>query len=410
MATNINIKEFKDIINWTIDSNLHQPILALGAPGVGKSEAVKQIIEERNNKGENWKLVDLRLAQMSEVEIAGLIFPTDDKKHTQWLLPNWFPKKTDQQRTILLLDELTSATKRVQVAAYQLVLDRRLGTSPEGILPDDTVIVALGNRADDNGVVVELAAPLANRFEIYEIDIDADVWIKEYAQVYVNPKTGKGVNPLVTTFIDSHRDKLHTQTEDAEDMVFASPRTWNRVSDILNSLPDGFNISKPRKKGDSDYELWNIANKKISASIGEYLKSEFIAACNFEEAAKIVKDVAEGRDAAVPTSEKEYLYVAQSLISIFNGEVKSDKIKAMNIYKNVQKYLPKIKKEYRNMIDLSMSRTAPDIVATAIREDASSLNDQIAANIDFENDMRELNGEARIDVDIDTDMFDIVAF
>lgn len=397
MATKITIPELKNIIDWTIDSGLHQPILALGAPGVGKSECIKQVIEQRTkSKNEKWKIVDLRLAQMSEVEIAGLIFPTDDKKNTQWLLPNWFPKKTDTHRTLLLLDELTSATKRVQVAAYQLVLDRRLGTSPDGILPDDTVIVALGNRADDNGVVVELAAPLANRFEIYEVEIDADAWIEDYAQVYVNEKTGKGVNPLVTTFIQSHKSKLHTQTEDAEEMVFASPRTWNRVSDILNILPDGYDISKVRRPGEDGYVLWKIVHNKISACIGEQLKAEFIATCNFVEADKIVNKVLAGdTQAEVPKSEKDMLYITQSLISSFMGVASNSnrREEAIDLYNNISAYVVRLKKEYQNMVDTAISRKHQDIITEALNKNLNPFKEQVVRNSKFDNDLKRLDGQ-----------------
>ena len=42
----INIKQFKDIVKFTIQNNLKQPILGIGAPGIGKSEVVKEIADE----------------------------------------------------------------------------------------------------------------------------------------------------------------------------------------------------------------------------------------------------------------------------------------------------------------------------------------------------------------------------
>lgn len=247
----VNITQFKNIIEWTISHGLKQPILGLGAPGIGKSEVIAQLAEKYG-----YKLEDLRLAQMSEVEIGGLIYPSEDKTETHWLIPDWFPKQGGQ-KTLLLLDEITSASKRVQVAAYQLVLDRRIGQHK---LPDDTIVVALGNREEDGGVYVEMAAPLANRFEIYELEVDAKVWLADYANVYVDPKTGMGINPSVIAYISAFPDELHNRTEDSEDIVFTSPRSWKRVSDILNV---------------ADSENDKIALAKVRATLGTDVYAKF---------------------------------------------------------------------------------------------------------------------------------------
>lgn len=146
--------------------------MGLGAPGVGKSQVVARVA-----KRYGFHLEDLRLAQMSEVEIGGLICPDKEARKTEWLKPNFFPEE-DGPKTILLLDEITSANKRVQVAAYQLVLDRRIGRHK---LPESTIIIALGNRENDNGVFVQLAAPLADRFTILDIKLDVDEWLHDYA-------------------------------------------------------------------------------------------------------------------------------------------------------------------------------------------------------------------------------------
>jgi MoxR-like ATPase len=55
----------------------------------------------------------------------------------------------------------TSAPPTVSAAAYQLILDRRLG---DYVVPEGWVIFAAGNRQGDRGVTYSMPAPLANRF------------------------------------------------------------------------------------------------------------------------------------------------------------------------------------------------------------------------------------------------------
>lgn len=255
----ITVREFSDVIDYQVqmfDKYLEtgnslaarvsqHSILGLGPAGIGKSEIVAA-----KAKKYGFDFIDVRLAQMSEVEIAGLIYPNETATKTVWLRPSFLPKE-GCKKAILFLDELTSATQRVQVAAYQLVLDRRIGAHK---LPDNVLIVAAGNRAEDDGVYVEMAAPLANRFEIHELKCSTPVWLEDYAK--------DNINPLVMKYIQEHPENLHTQERRGDDMIFATPRSWKRVSDLVEKL---------YKKD------LNFLQMKISGDIGEDLAKDFIA-------------------------------------------------------------------------------------------------------------------------------------
>ncbi|MCR5332369.1 MAG: MoxR family ATPase [Lachnospiraceae bacterium] len=243
----MNLREFGQTVEFNIRHDLKHAILGLGAPGVGKSQIIKQI----GNKF-GYKVIDLRLAQMSEVEIGGLIYPNEDRTKTRWLSPEILPdEERDGKKTILLLDEITSCPKRVQVAAYQLILDRRVG---QYTLPEGTFVIGLGNREDDDGVYIRLAGPLADRFEIHYIDVDFRVWKEDFAIPYK-------VHPYVIRYLSFKPSALHTQSTDPESMIFATPRSWERVSDIL--------------KMDSDLKNTVVVNK-IAGNIGISEATQFV--------------------------------------------------------------------------------------------------------------------------------------
>ncbi len=246
----MNINEFGECFEYNIKHNIKHAILGLGAPGVGKSQIIRQI-----GKKYNFKVIDIRLAQMSEVEIGGLIYPNESRTKTVWLAPEVLPnEERDGKNTILLLDEITSCNKRVQVAAYQLILDRRIGQYQ---LPEGTFVVALGNREDDDGVYIKLAGPLADRFEIHYIEPDFNSWKYDFA-------LKNGVHPWVIDYLTSKPKALHTQEQDGESMVFATPRSWVCVSDILNCEDD---LSNP------------IICYKIIGNIGQREGSQFVEYC-----------------------------------------------------------------------------------------------------------------------------------
>lgn len=246
----MNLREFQDCIEFNIEHGIRHAVLGLGAPGVGKSQLIQQI-----GKKFGYKVIDIRLAQMSEVEIGGLIYPNEDRTKTKWLSPEILPdEERDGKNTILLLDEITSCPKRVQVAAYQLILDRRVGQYK---LPEGTFVIALGNREDDDGVYIKLAGPLADRFEIHYIDVDFNSWKYDFALKH-------GIHPYVTNYLTFKPAALHNQGLDEETMVFATPRSWERVSDIL--------------KLDNDLSKTVIRNK-IIGNIGTTEGLQFIEFC-----------------------------------------------------------------------------------------------------------------------------------
>ena len=282
----MTIKEFGECLEFNIEHNIKHAILGLGAPGVGKSQLIRQI-----GKKHGYKVIDVRLAQMSEVEIGGLIYPNESRTKTVWLSPEILPDvERDGEKTILLLDEITSCTKRVQVAAYQLILDRRVGQYQ---LPEGCFVVALGNREDDEGVYIQLAAPLADRFEIHYIEPDFNSWLNDYAIPY-------GVQSYVVNYLRFKPTALHNQIPGEEAMVFATPRSWDRVSEIL--------------KYDSDVNNPVIANK-IIGNIGLKEGAQFVEYCKKHASLVTPEEYVMGTKGA-PTKPEELKLLVKGMISM----------------------------------------------------------------------------------------------
>ena len=301
----MTLQEFGECVEFNIKYNIKHSILGLGAPGIGKSEIIKQIGDMYG-----YKVIDLRLAQMSEVEIGGLIYPNEDKTKTRWLTPEILPDEArDGKKTILLLDEITSCTKRVQVAAYQLILDRRIG---QYTLPEGTFVIALGNREEDDGVYVELAAPLADRFEIHFIDVSYDNWKKNYA-------VPNNVHPFVINYLDTKPSSLHTQSKAEGEMLFATPRSWKRVSDIL------------KLDGDVNKE---VIRNKIIGNIGVHEGNMFILFCRNSGDAITVDDFLKGIPA--PKKPDKVTFLIDGLIEKVKYVKNIHSLAAMSIQQRLE--------------------------------------------------------------------------
>jgi hypothetical protein len=191
-----------------------RPAFIWGPPGIGKSDVVAQVADERQVA-----LKDLRVILLDAVDLRGLPYLSDGQ--TKWAIPDFLPRKG---KGILFLDELNAAPALVQAGCYQLVLDRKLG---DYTVPDGWSILAAGNRESDRSVTTRMPTALRSRFVHLNFEVDRLEW-KNWA-------IRNSIRPEVIGFIDFRPQLLHQFDRDAT--AFPCPRTWKFVSDILERNP-----------------------------------------------------------------------------------------------------------------------------------------------------------------------------
>jgi hypothetical protein len=118
----------------------------------------------------------------------------------------------------------------VSAAAYQLILDRKLG---EYRVPPGWAIFAAGNRQGDRGVTYAMPAPLANRFSHFEVDVNLDDWA---TWAYAN-----GIDERLIAFL-RFKPELIFDFDPAKnaggEMAFPSPRSWEFAHRALQKFGD----------------------------------------------------------------------------------------------------------------------------------------------------------------------------
>ena len=202
-----------------------RPLFLWGPPGIGKSELVAGIAEDLGGA-----MIDLRLAQMEPTDIRGIPYYNKDSGMMDWAPPIDLPSEEFASQypiVVLFLDEMNSAAPAVQAAAYQLILNRRIGKYH---LPKNVVMVAAGNRESDKGVTFRMPAPLANRFVHLEMRVDFDSW----QQWAVNHKIHKDV----VGYLSFAKQDLFDFDPRSSSRSFATPRSWTFVSELLEDSDD----------------------------------------------------------------------------------------------------------------------------------------------------------------------------
>ena len=225
-----------------------RPVFLWGPPGIGKSEVVAQIAEEMGGF-----MIDLRLGQMDPTDIRGIPFYNKELGKMDWAPPVDLPDAelaSQYPVIVLFMDEMNSAAPAVQAAAYQLVLNRRIG---KYVLPDNVVMVAAGNRESDKGVTYRMPTPLANRFVHIEMRVDFPVW-QEWA-------VKNQIHKDVVGYLSFAKQDLYDFDAKSSSRAFATPRSWTFVSQLL-----------------ADEDINEVtATDLIAGTVGEGLAVKFMA-------------------------------------------------------------------------------------------------------------------------------------
>jgi len=256
-----------------------RPIFLWGPPGIGKSDIVAQVC----NTFENSHLIDIRLSLWDPTDIKGMPYYAANDNTMKWAPPQELPSEefaAQFKHIVLFLDEMNSAAPAVQAAAYQLILNRRVGTYK---LPDNVMIVAAGNREADKGVTYRMPAPLSNRFIHLEMQVSFDDW---FAWAVDNNQ-----HKDVVGYLTFAKKDLYDFDPKSPSRSFATPRSWSFVSELLED-----NIDE------------NTTTDLVAGSVGEGLAVKFMAHRKVASSMPNPTDILKGKVKEMKSKEVSAMY------------------------------------------------------------------------------------------------------
>jgi len=189
-----------------------RPVFIWGAPGIGKSALVQRFACEVG-----LPCVSLLGSQLAPEDLIGV--PQIVDGCSRFCPPVSIARSSPY---CLFLDELNACSHEVQKAFYSLIHERRIG---EYRLPEGSVVIGAGNRAQDSAIVKPMSSALLNRMIHVHLKVSHRDWL-EWAGV-------NGIHPLVVQYIQNRPDHLWVQPPKHEEM-FSSPRSWHMLSDALH--------------------------------------------------------------------------------------------------------------------------------------------------------------------------------
>ena len=312
-------KSYSVLINSGESLKKHPSVMLWGAPGVGKSQGVRQIaasIEEMT--GKRVHVTDVRLLLFNPVDLRGIPTANADKTLAVWLKPQIFQMDdSDGVVNILFLDEISAAPPSVQAAAYQITLDRTVG---EHKLPENCIVIAAGNRVIDKSVAYNMPRALANRLCHIEVVADAASWHTWALKA--------GINRKVVAFLDYSPEFLISEEGQGDGLAYCTPRSWEMVSNMLNCVSERLEDVFPiivgciGESAAYSFKVWHEVYAKIPSS----------------------EDVFSGKSIPIPT-KPEILYALSADILAYAKKNRSEER-----MKNALAFISKMPREFRNKI------------------------------------------------------------
>jgi hypothetical protein len=259
-----------------------RPCMIWGPPGIGKSDIIQQIGEKQDRP-----VIDLRLLLMEPTDIKGIPYYNPETKTMRWAAPSELPTEgSGMENAILFLDEINAAAQSVQAAAYQLILNRRVG---EYRLPAGVSIVAAGNRETDKAVTFRMPSALANRFVHFEMKENFMDW-QDWAIKH-------RVNADVIGYLTANNHALFDFNPRKSGKAFATPRSWTFVGELLDdNLPEKLNQSM------------------VAGTVGLGLAGEFMQHRRLKGKLPDPRDILEGRVTTLKNDKEVDVSAKYSLV------------------------------------------------------------------------------------------------
>lgn len=188
-----------------------RPVFVWGPPGIGKSSLVAQFAEQLG-----LACVSLLGSQLAPEDLIGV--PMVEGGVSRFCPPSTIARA---EPYCLFLDELNACSHEVQKAFYSLIHERRIG---EYHLPEGSIVIGAGNRAQDSAIVKPMSSALLNRMVHVHLKVSHRDWL-----VWAR---ASGIHPRLLAYLELRPDHLWSAPPKHEE-PFSTPRSWHMLSDAL---------------------------------------------------------------------------------------------------------------------------------------------------------------------------------
>ena len=248
VTATVNIRQAKEAIaqsvdmyfsqdaqgNWRLNRNRARPVCLMGPTGIGKTEIVRQVAEEKGLAFLSYSVTHhtrqsaIGLPRLVEREVDGKSVCVTEYTLSEIVAEVWRAmEESGKERGILFLDEFNCASETLRPAMLQLLQSKTFGPHA---LPEGWMLVLAGNPSEYNASATSLDPVMADRLRLLWLEPDYPAW-----RAYM---TEKGVHPMVLSFLDDHRSSFYVFEKGTEGTGLVTARAWEDLSVLLGMMEE----------------------------------------------------------------------------------------------------------------------------------------------------------------------------
>ncbi len=240
------------------------PVMLVGAPGTGKTAAVRALAEKIG-----YELITVVGSQLDPTDIIGLpkgekIMEREDGTPiygTTYLTPWWQVRILVKKKIILFLDEFSNTSGATRAAMLTMLQNREFPTGD--VMPQETIVIGAMNPAEQAADGYELDLPTTNRLFFMAWSPSATSWyegmISAWGAKDVSEKEMEWRRKIVG-FVKDNPTWMHREPQDVETVeayglnakdpsqmevfrsAWASRRSWDKLAQVLPHAPEDVSI------------------------------------------------------------------------------------------------------------------------------------------------------------------------
>lgn len=326
------IGELKSAIKSCV--NAESVLVITGAPGLGKTQIVKQAGDELGMRN-----TEMLVAGRDTGDVFMSYVDPQSGQLVQKLNPKipyvGNPAFADGRPILLNIDEFSGGTRLMQNVMLKVLDERMVGDT---LLRDDVSIVATGNRAWDHAHVEQLSAALGNRATFITVEEDLDA--------FVDYGLDHDFHPLMLAWVKNDPQYLLQFDEKqflAGDPAFCSPRSNERLSKLLHERD---------KNGMSDVVFRSL----VCGTIGNAIGVKFVGWSKIQDQMPDCDAIAQGDKTQVVAKDPSVIYAV--LFSLLQRCTKAT-------LANILGYIDRLPAEWGPMFIAQFTKSKPELIGTA---------------------------------------------
>jgi len=300
-----------------------------GPPGGGKSALGMSIAKKLSEAtGDKYNTFQINLSQHEPTDVSGIPYVKDGRMYKA--LTEWWPTTPNN---VIVLEEITKGPKLMQNAIGEAIHEGTVGSYK---LPANTYFYLSWNRRGDGAGDEKVLSHFVNRVAYFSYRPNPSDLINYAMQAGWNPSLIAFLNQFKHLVFDEKGFKSEGMRYNAEKPVFATPRSWEKVSDVLD-------INFP-----SHLEMATLAGL-----VGAGPARELVAYKEIMADMPDVDDCINNPTKAKLPTESSVMYALS--ISLAYAVTK-------NNYSNVLKYIERMRKEFQVLWVKALQNRSPELL------------------------------------------------